>query len=91
MIITSRIDVLKTYNELENIKEHFISINKEHDNCNYLTLHNDLLKLTLFMDELFKICGFNQLMKIIDVSNGILSNQDSPLNFIVIKNIISKI
>ena len=43
------------------------------------------------MDELFKLYGFNQLMKIIDVSNGILSNQDSPLNFIVIKNIISKI
>jgi hypothetical protein len=90
MIITSRIDVLKTYNELENIKEHFISINKEHDNCNYLTLHNDLLKLTLFMDNLFKICGFNQLMKNIDDSNGMISNKDSPLDFTVVKNIILK-
>ena len=91
LIITSKVDVLRIFNDLEKIKEYYISINKEYDNCNYLTLHNDLLKLTLFMDELFKLYGFNQLMKIIDVSNGILSNQDSPLNFIVIKDIISKI
>ena len=53
MIITSRVDVLKTLNEFENIKEYYISINSENDNVNYLNLHNDLLKLTLFMDNLF--------------------------------------
>ena len=91
LIISSKVDVLKIYNDLDKIKEYYISINKEHDNCNYLTLHNDLLKLTLFMDELFKICGFNQLMKIIESTNGMLSNKDSPLNFTVVKNIILKI
>ena len=90
LIISSKVDVLNIYNDLDKIKEYYISINKEHDNCNYLTLHNDLLKLTLFMDELFKICGFNQLMKIIESTNGMLSNKDSPLNFTVIKNIILK-
>ena len=91
LIISSKVDVLKIYNDLDKIKEYYISINKEHDNCNYLTLHNDLLKLTLFMDNLFKICGFNQLLKNIDASNGMLSNQDSPLNFIVVKNILLNI
>jgi hypothetical protein len=91
LIISSKVDVLKIYNDLDKIKEYYISINKEHDNCNYLTLHNDLLKLTLFMDNLFKIYSFNQLLKNIDVSNGILDNQDSPLNFTVVKNIIYKL
>jgi hypothetical protein len=89
LIITTKVDVLKIYNDLENVKEHFISINKEYDNCNYLTLHNDLLKLTLFMDNLFIIFGFNQLLKNIDISNGILDN--SNLNLTTVKNIISKI
>jgi hypothetical protein len=88
LIITSKVDVLKIYNDLENIKEYYISINKEYDNCNYLALHNDLLKLTLFMDNLFKICGFNQLIKNIDASNGILDNSNLSLNLTVIKNII---
>ena len=88
LIITSKVDVLKIYNDLDNIKEYYISINKEYDNCNYITLHNDLLKLTLFMDNLFKICGFNQLMKNIDASNGILDNPNSTLNLNVVKNII---
>jgi len=91
MIITLRIDVLKTLNEFENIKENYILLNKENDNINYLNLHNDLLKLTLFMDNLFKICGFNQLMKNIDDSNGMLDNKNLPLNFNTIKNILLKI
>ena len=91
MIITSRVDMLKTLNEFENIKEYYILINKNNDNVNYLNLHNDLLKLTLFMDNLFKICGFNQLMKKIDASNGMLDNSDLILNLIIIKNIIMKI
>ena len=91
MIITSRVDVLKTLNEFENIKEYYISINSENDNVNYLNLHNDLLKLTLFMDNLFKIYGFNQLMKNIDTSNGMLDNINTPLNINVIKNIIIQI
>jgi hypothetical protein len=91
LIITSKIDVLQICNDLENIKEHYISINKEYDNCNYLALHNDLLKLTLFMDNLFKICGFNQLMKNIDASNGMLDNSNLSLNLNVIKNIIIKL
>ena len=91
LIITTKVDILKIYNDLENIKEYYISINKEYDNCNYITLHNDLLKLTLFMDNLFIIFGFNQLLKNIDISNGVLNIQDSPLNLSVIKNIILKI
>jgi hypothetical protein len=91
LIITTKVDVLKIYNDLENIKEYYISINKEYDNCNYLTLHNDLLKLTLFMDNLFNIFGFNQLLKNIDISNGLLDNLNSNLNLNVIKNIIFKI
>ena len=88
MIITTKVDVLQICNDLENIKEHYISINKEYDNSNYLALHNDLLKLTLFMDNLFKICGFNQLIKNIDASNGMLDNSNSTLNLISVKNII---
>ena len=88
LIITTKVDVLQICNDLENIKEHYISINKEYDNSNYLALHNDLLKLTLFMDNLFKICGFNQLIKNIDASNGMLDNSNSTLNLISVKNII---
>ncbi|MFN9939938.1 MAG: hypothetical protein ACK56I_10745, partial [bacterium] len=88
LIITSKVNVLQICNDLENIKEHYISINKEYDNCNYLALHNDLLKLTLFMDNLLKIYGFNQLIKNIDDSNGMLNNQNSNLNLIIVKNII---
>jgi hypothetical protein len=43
------------------------------------------------MDNLFKICGFNQLMKNIDASNGMLDNSNSTLNLTIIKNIILKI
>ena len=88
IIITSRVDVLKTLNEFDNIKEYYISINKENDNVNYLNQHNDLLKLTLLKENLLKICGFNQLMKNIDASNGMLDNINSTLNFTVVKNII---
>jgi hypothetical protein len=88
MIITSRVDVLKILNEFENIKEYYISLNKENDVVNYLNLHNDLLKLTLFMDNLLKIYGFNQLIKNIDDSNGMLDNSNLSLNFTVVKNII---
>jgi hypothetical protein len=91
LIITCKVDVLKIYNDLKNIKEYYISINSENDNVNYLNLHNDLVKLTLFMDNLFKIYGFNQLLKNIDASNGMLDNKDSPLNFTVVKNIIYKL
>jgi hypothetical protein len=88
MIISSKVDVLKTYNEFENIKEYYTSLNKENDNVNYLNLHNDLLKLTLFMDNLLKIYGFNKLIKNIDDSNGMLDNEDLALNLTVLKNII---
>jgi len=88
MIISSRVDMLKTLNEFENIKEHYMSLNKENDVVNYLNLHNDLLKLTLFMDNLLKIYGFNQLMKNIDDSNGMLDNQNTLLNLSVIRNIL---
>jgi len=91
MIITSKVDILKTLNEFENIKEHYILINKENDVVNYLNLHNDLLKLTSFMDNLFKISGFNQLMKNIDASNGMLDNHNSNFNLSIFKNIIIKI
>ena len=88
MIITLRVDVLQILNEFENIKEHYMSLNKENDVVNYLNLHNDLLKLTLFMDNLLKIYNFNQLMKNIDDTNGMLDKYDLPLNLSVIKNII---
>lgn len=91
MIITSRVDMLKIFNEFENIKEYYMSLNKENDVINYLNLHNDLLKLILFMDNLFKIYGFNQLMKNIDISNGMLDNEDLPLNLTIIKKIIKNI
>jgi hypothetical protein len=88
MVISSRIDMLKTLNEFENIKEYYMSLNKDNDNINYINLHNDLLKLALFMDNLLKIYGFNQLMKNIDDSNGMLDNPNLPLNLNVVKNII---
>ncbi len=91
MIISSRVDMLKTLNEFENIKEYYMSLNKENDNVNYLNLHNDLLKLTLFMDNLLKIYGFNQLMKNIDDCNGMLNNENLSLNLTVVKNIIKNI
>jgi hypothetical protein len=43
------------------------------------------------MDELFKIKGFNQLINLIDSNNGIILDDltESPLNYSVIKNILT--
>jgi hypothetical protein len=41
------------------------------------------------MNELFKIKGFNQFIKILDNDNGLILDNSSPINYSVIKDIFT--
>jgi hypothetical protein len=102
LIITSKYDNTNIKIDLSNIKKKFIELKLEkkilteelNNNLineyiiNFIDLENDLIKLSSFMNELFKIKGFNQFIKILDNDNGLILENSSPINYSVIKDIL---
>jgi hypothetical protein len=102
LIITSKYDNTNTKIDLLSIKKKFLelklgkkilneelkdySINEEI--LNFIDLEYDLIQLSIFMNELFKIKGFNQLIKILDNDNGLILENSSTINYSVIKDIL---
>ena len=86
LIITSKYDNINVKTDLLNIKKKYLElklgkkiVNEElNDNLineqiiNFIDLENDLVKLSIFMNELFKIKGFNQFIKMLDNDNGLI-------------------
>jgi hypothetical protein len=105
IIITSKYDYVNVKTDLLKIKKKLIElklekkiVNEELNNnlineqiINFIDLENDLIKLSIFMNELFKIKGFNQFIKMLDNDNGIILENSSPINYSVIKDILKNI
>lgn len=104
IIITSKYDNINVKTDLLSIKKKFLELKLEKKNVNeelidnlineqilnFIDLENDLIKLSIFMNELFKIKGFNQFIKILDNDNGLILDNSSPINYSVIKDIFKK-
>ena len=95
IINRSAIDIKKKLIELKLEKK---IVNEELNNnlineqiINFIDLENDLIKLSIFMNELFKIKGFNQFIKMLDNDNGIILENSSAINYSVIKDILKNI
>jgi uncharacterized protein YozE (UPF0346 family) len=102
IIITSKYDNINVKTDLLSIKNKFLElklgkkiVNEElNDNLineqiiNFIDLENDLIKLSIFMNELFKIKGFNQFIKMLDNDNGLILENSSHINYSIIKDIL---
>lgn len=102
LIITSKYDNTNTKTDLLSIKKKFLELKLERkilneelkdysineEILNFIDLEYDLIQLSIFMNELFKIKGFNQFIKILDNDNGLILENTSPINYSVIKDIL---